>query len=153
MGIDSSVLHAGSAWPASEVERFLKESQLPVRLGCLASNGAPLVCSLWYLYDEGAIWCATQRDARIVRWLTAEPRCAFEVAGDTMPYRGVRGQGRAVISTAQGGITLGRLVDRYLHGRSSPFAQWLLGRQADEVALRIEPAWLTSWDFSRRMRD
>jgi nitroimidazol reductase NimA-like FMN-containing flavoprotein (pyridoxamine 5'-phosphate oxidase superfamily) len=144
-------IRRGSAWSAREIESFLQQAAIPVRLACLAANGAPLICSLWYLYDEGAIWCATQQDARLVTWLRADPRCAFEVAGDDPPYRGVRGQGDAVLSAADGPAVLGRLIDRYLGTRDSGFARWLLSRQDGEVAIRIDPHWLTSWDFSRRM--
>ena len=69
-----------------------------------------------------------------------------------MPYRGVRGQGRAELSRADGPAVLLRLIDRYLHSRDSTFARWLISRQQDEVAVRIEPDWLTAWDFSGRMR-
>lgn len=145
-------MRSNSAWPASDVERFLRDTIIPARLGCQAGNGAPLVCSLWYLYDAGAIWCATQRHARLVEFLATDPGCAFEIAADAMPYRGVRGQGQAVISAAKGPEILDRLIDRYLADRGSKFAQWLLARSADEVAIRIEPDWVTSWDFSQRMQ-
>lgn len=145
------VLRPGSAWQISQVERFLAESEIPVRLGCVTRSGGPLVCSLWYLYEEGRLWCATQADAALVAMLRHDPRCAFEVAGDRMPYRGVRGGGRAVLSGADGPAVLGRLVERYLHERDSAFARWLLSRQDEEVAIRIDCDWLTSWDFSRRM--
>lgn len=151
MAVDPGILRAGSAWTAAQIERFLHESRIPVRLGCLTGNGVPLVCSLWYLYDDAAIWCATVRDAHVAEILAARPSCAFEVAGDLMPYRGVRGQGRATIVAEMGPAVLERLVDRYLGTRDSKFAQWLLARVADEVAIRIEPDWLTAWDFSRRM--
>lgn len=145
-------IRPGSAWSAAEIDSFFREAAIPVRLACLATNGSPLICSLWYLYDDGAVWCATQRDARLVSWLQADPRCAFEVAGDDPPYRGVRGQGQAALSQADGPAVLGRLIDRYLGTRDSGFARWLLSRQHDEVAIRIDPEWLTSWDFTRRMR-
>jgi len=141
----------GSAWPAAGIEDFLRQAIIPVRLACLARDGAPLLCSLWYLHDDAALWCATRRDARLVEWLRADPRCAFEVAGDCAPYRGVRGQGRASLSAADGAAILGRLIDRYLGTRDSGFARWLLSRQHEEVAIRIDPDWVTSWDFTRRM--
>lgn len=145
------VIRPGSAWDAPGIGQFLLEAMIPVRLSCLAGNGAPLICSLWYLYDDGAIWCATQRTAQVARLLRADHRCGFEVAGDTAPYRGARGQGRATLSDAAGPAVLLRLIDRYLQRRDSAFAKWLIARQEHEVAIRIEPAWLTSWDYSKRM--
>jgi nitroimidazol reductase NimA-like FMN-containing flavoprotein (pyridoxamine 5'-phosphate oxidase superfamily) len=145
-------IRSSSAWSASEIQQFLLAAEIPVRLACLSASGAPLLCSLWFLYDEGAIWCATPRSAKVVEWLQNDPRCAFEIGGDLMPYRGVRGQGSVMLSRADGPAILLRLIDRYLHSRDSGFARWLIARQDAEVALRIEPAWLTSWDFSARMK-
>jgi hypothetical protein len=44
-----------------------------------------------------------------------------------------------------------RLIDRYLGKRDSGFAAWLISRSASEVAIRLEPDWVTSWDFGKRM--
>ncbi|MEJ2138717.1 MAG: hypothetical protein P8Y61_04565 [Gammaproteobacteria bacterium] len=68
-----------------------------------------------------------------------------------MPYRGVRGQGRATLDDAIGAPTLTRLIDRYLGTRESGFARWLMARSNFEVAIQVEPEWMTSWDFSQRM--
>ena len=108
--------------------------------------------SLWYVWLDGALWCATGPRARILKLLRREPRCGFEVAGDAPPYRGVRGQGRAQLHPERGAETLAMLVDRYLGTRETPFAQWLLARAASEVAIRIEPQSIASWDFRARMR-
>lgn len=151
MGIDAKAIRPGSAWSVAGIERFLGEAEIPVRIACIAGNGAPLVCSLWYLYAEGALWCATRQDADVVAMLGREPRCAFEIAGDAPPYRGVRGQGRATLSPGDGAGILGRLVDRYVGDRRTHFARWLLVRQDREVAIRVDFEWLTSWDFTARM--
>jgi hypothetical protein len=135
-----------------QVERYLRETVIPVRLACLGSTGSPIVLSLWFLYRDGALWCASRPDARVVRHLERDPRCAFEVARDAPPYRGVRGQGRASVRRGEGGALLGELLDRYLGGRDSPLARRLLARAADEVAIRVDPARLASWDYSQRMR-
>jgi hypothetical protein len=68
-----------------------------------------------------------------------------------MPYRGVRGQGRASLIDEAGMDTLLLLIDRYLGTRESRFARWLIGKAANETAICIAPHWLTSWDFSSRM--
>lgn len=148
---DPPIIRRTSAWTADGIGRFLDDARIPLRLACVGGDGAPLLCSLWYLRHEDSLWCATQRSARLAGWLANDPRCAFEVAGDDPPYRGVRGQGEAELSDAEGPAVLGRLVDRYLGTRESAFARWLLSRQQDEVAIRIRPAWMTSWDFTRRM--
>lgn len=153
MALDASLIRTGSAWSADEIEAFLDGAAIPLRLACLARGGAPLVCSLWFLRDGDTLWCATQRSARVVQLLARDPRCGFEVAGDSPPYRGVRGQGVARLSTSDGPAVLARLIDRYLGSRNTNFARWLLDRSADEVAIRVEPDWLTSWDFTRRMAD
>lgn len=146
------IIRLSSAWSAAEIRQFLLLTEIPVRIACLGTGGAPLLCSVWFLYDSEAIWCASSRSARLVQMLEKDPRCAFEVAGDLMPYRGVRGQGRATLSRADGPAILLRLIDRYLHTRESAFARWLIARQDEEMAIRIDPAWLTSWDFSGRMK-
>lgn len=145
------MIHRNSAWDAGRIDAFMADQQVPLRLACLTRKGRPTVCSLWYLYEEGVLWCATQATARVASRLTREPHCGFEIAPDAMPYRGVRGQGTAAIVPSRGSEILGRLIDRYLGSRDTDFANWLLGRSDSEVAIRIEPDWLTSWDFSRRM--
>jgi nitroimidazol reductase NimA-like FMN-containing flavoprotein (pyridoxamine 5'-phosphate oxidase superfamily) len=145
------VVRSTSTWDPPQIEAFLLNARIPVRLSCLSRNGVPLICSLWYLYDDGVIWCATQRTAQLIELLQENDRCGFEVAGDEPPYRGVRGQGRATLLGSEGPAMLMRLMDRYLQRRDSAFAKWLVARQDQEVAIRIEPIWLTSWDYTTRM--
>jgi len=136
---------------ASELEPFLLETTVPLRLACLDRDGCPRVLSLWYLWRDDALWCATRPEAWVVERLRADPRCGFEIAGDAPPYRGVRGKGRAELLPERGEALLGELVDRYLGGRDGRFARWLLARSAGEMAIRIVPTRTSSWDYSRRM--
>jgi hypothetical protein len=46
---------------------------------------------------------------------------------------------------------LRRLIARYLGRDDVPLARWLLERPGDEVALRIVPRRLVSWDYGARM--
>jgi nitroimidazol reductase NimA-like FMN-containing flavoprotein (pyridoxamine 5'-phosphate oxidase superfamily) len=149
--MNNSIIRKNSVWSADQIRQFLQRSEIPVRIACMSGTDAPRICSLWYVFDELGIWCATPKTARLASWLQQHSHCAFEVAGDAMPYRGVRGQGRASLSSADGPEILLRLIDRYLHTRESTFAQWLIARQADELAIRIEPDWITAWDFTARM--
>jgi nitroimidazol reductase NimA-like FMN-containing flavoprotein (pyridoxamine 5'-phosphate oxidase superfamily) len=134
-----------------EIDRFLAETVVPLRLACLDREGGPHVLSLWYLWQDDAIWLATRPDAWVVERLRADPRCGFEIAGDAPPYRGLRGKGRAELLPERGEAMLGALIDRYLGGRQSRFARWLLERGRDEMAIRIVPNRTSTWDYSRRM--
>ncbi len=135
-----------------EVAQYLKEMRIPLRLAAVTESGWPLVLSLWYVLDDGKLWCATQNTAKIVRHLEADSRCAFEVASEQPPYRGVRGQGRARLSSGRGEEVLNVLLDRYLGGSDSPLAQRLLAKRETEVAIEITPVTLFAWDYTRRMR-
>ena len=137
-------------WDERRVERWLTGARIPVRLGVLAAT-RPLVVSLWYRYQQGALWCATSADADVVAHLRRDDRVGFEVGPDIPPYRGVRGSGRAVVVPDAGPAMLEDLLARYLDAPNADLADWLRRRADDEVALRIENLRVTSWDFSGRM--
>lgn len=138
-------------WADPQVRHWLAGARIPVRLAVLGDRG-PLVVSLWYRFAEDALWCATRRDADIVRLVRRDPRVGFEVAPDIPPYRGVRGTARAEVVDERGGATLEALLDRYLDADNAPLADWLRSRSDAEVALRLTELTITSWDFSPRMR-
>jgi nitroimidazol reductase NimA-like FMN-containing flavoprotein (pyridoxamine 5'-phosphate oxidase superfamily) len=79
--------------------KYLEEAPIPLSLACVTESGWPMVVSLWYKYSESKLWCATQRTAKVFEYLRHEPRCAFEVADEAPPYRGVRGQGMAIVKS------------------------------------------------------
>ena len=144
--------HAQDAWSQDAVTSFLNQTRIPIRLASVTNTGWPLVISLWYLYENGRFYCATQKTAKIIAHLGREPRCAFEVAADQPPYQGVRGQGKAVIIPERGVEILSRLLERYRQDTTSTLAQWLLARGQQEVAIEIEPVVWTTWDYTKRMR-
>ncbi len=133
-------------------EAYLHAVTLPVRLACTSPAGWPVVLSLWYLYQDGELYCATQSDAQVVSYLEQNPQCAFEIAGDLPPYCGIRGQATAQIDAEQGPDVLRRLLTRYLGGTESSLAQKLLAQVETEVALRLRPINSYAWNFSNRMK-
>lgn len=137
-------------WGVEDIEGHLRDTVIPIRVATIGASG-PLVQSLWFVYADDALWCATQADAVIVRRLTADPRCGFEVAPDEPPYRGVRGNGRATIVPEAAGDVLATLIDRYLGPTPTPLGEWLMSRRDSEVALRIDDLSVSSWDYSSRM--
>jgi len=139
-------------WSEAEVGAFLETAVVPLRLGCQRPSGFPLVLSIWFVHEAGALWCATQARSRVARLLADDPRCGFEVAADAPPYRGVRGPAEATLVPERGEAVLRAVLARYQGGVESPLARWLLARAASEVALRIAPLGWTSFDYTPRMR-
>ena len=45
---------------------FKDNNLIPLRLACLSTSGWPIVISLWYTYMDSKIYCATQKNAKIV---------------------------------------------------------------------------------------
>lgn len=140
-------------WSSVAVRAHLAAAVIPLRLAVATSTGTPLPMSLWFLPEADVLWCATRREARLVRLIEADPRCGFEVAGDAPPYRGVRGQGVASLHPERGAEVLRRLLARYGVAPDSRLACSLLAHAEREVAIRIAPEWMTSWDFAARMAD
>jgi|TARA_B100000700_G_C15057790_1_gene863876 hypothetical protein len=69
-----------------------------------------------------------------------------------MPYRGVRGQAKVTLSDDDGPRILETLVDKYIAEQESDFSRWLLARKDTEIAIKLEPLKITSWDYSTRMK-
>lgn len=141
------------AWSGPDIAAFLLDSVIPIRLAVLDSAGSPWVLSLWFLHENGQLWCATNRKAKLVSYLQADPQCGFEIAGERPPYRGVRGKGMAAIVPERGADTLMRLLHRYGIDPASTLAQKLLAKADEEVAIAITPSAMSSWDFTTRMSD
>ena len=138
-------------WTSAEINGFLDKSVIPVRLSAVSDSGWPVIVSLWYLHEDGAILCATRGASRIAGLVAKNPRVAFEVAGEKPPYFGIRGQGNATVSPDTDAAVLSRLADRYLGPGESRFRNWLLENAEDEVAITIRPTRVMSWDYRKRM--
>lgn len=136
--------------------QFLIDSDLPIRLACLSMSDWPAVVSLWYVYTDEKIYCATQSTAKIIRYLRRSPKCGFEIAGNRFPYRGIRGYGNASILKEKGENILRVLLQKYFKGReTSKLHKLLLSEKhlQNEVALEITPNRMFEWDNKARMSD
>ncbi len=134
-------------------QEYLDQTIIPLRLACATESGWPAVLSLWYLYQDGSLFCATQASAKVVQYLQGDPRCAFEIASDQPPYCGIRGQARAEIVSERGEDVLVQLLYRYQGGLDNKLARTLMKGRAAEVAIRLDPVSVHAWNFSPRMQD
>ncbi|MBK5107640.1 MAG: hypothetical protein JJE12_05895 [Anaerolineales bacterium] len=135
----------------SDMDKFLDEVRIPIRLACQTQTGWPTVVSLWFLHQDGLLYCATQKSAKLIDYLQQDDRCAFEIAEDRPPYCGIRGQARAKIDDSLGVEILESLLVRYLGGTDSDLANKLIANSQTEVAIILDPLRVFTWDFSDRM--
>jgi nitroimidazol reductase NimA-like FMN-containing flavoprotein (pyridoxamine 5'-phosphate oxidase superfamily) len=138
----------------------LTNSKIPIRLACMSISDWPIVVSLWYTYMNEKVYCATQNSAKVVKYLRKNPKCGFEIAGDSFPYRGVRGYGKASIVENKGEEILRMLIQKYLTGKETTISslklyKLLLSKEhlQNEVAIEIIPAAIFKWDYKKRMID
>lgn len=139
------------AWDSEEIEAFLADVVVPIRIGCTRPDDSPWMLSLWFRFEDGRFLCATGRDADVVQYLRHEPTVSFEVSTNDVPYRGVRGNGETSVSEDEGQELLRSLLERYLDGTDGSLARRLLRADREEVRIEIEPDRLHSWDYTQRM--
>lgn len=135
------------------MDSLVNESRIPIRVACQNKFGWPCVTSLWYICIKETIFCATQKDARIVSYLENNPRCGFEIASDCPPYRGIRGFGNAKIDKNSGQKILELLIGRYRIKEDSNLAKFLKKNSENEVAIQIIPSKIFIYDYSKRMQN
>jgi nitroimidazol reductase NimA-like FMN-containing flavoprotein (pyridoxamine 5'-phosphate oxidase superfamily) len=138
------------------LRQFLIDSDIPIRLSCVSTSNWPIVISLWYVFHDEKFYCATQNTSKVISYLKHSPKCGFEIAGDSFPYRGIRGYGNAVILYDRGEYILRILLDKYFKGKeTSALYKLLLSKKhlQNEVAIEIVPIRTFEWDFRERMGD
>ena len=50
---------------SNQINSFIPDVKIPIRIGFVKSNGVPSVVSLWYVCKYGKIYCAVQKKQRL----------------------------------------------------------------------------------------
>ena len=140
------------AWNGAEIEQFLIDSRAPLRVALQTRSGL-LIVPLWFSYRDGCLWSCSPRSSTLAKSLPDHPQVAFDISTNEIPYQGVRGRAVAECLAPNGTEELEELLARYLDDNNSELARWLLSRADNELLIRWDITWLTSWDFSGRMSD
>jgi len=141
------------AWSRDEVEAFLEDARIPIRLATHRPDETMWVVTLWFRYANDAIECATWANAKIVEFLRNDSEIGFDISTNQPPYRGVRGNGTTSLATDRDKTVLRALLERYFGDTDSELAEWLLDDEREEIRIRIRPREIYSWDYSERMKD
>ena len=148
MNLESS--RSYGAWTGAEIERFLAETRVPLRLSFQSKNGL-LIVPIWFEYQANRFLSCSPNDSLLVKALRARPQVAFDVSTNDLPYQGVRGRGTAQCSVTSDKAALERLLHRYVASTDNNLSKWLLNRRGAEALIEVEVGWITSWDFNNRM--
>jgi nitroimidazol reductase NimA-like FMN-containing flavoprotein (pyridoxamine 5'-phosphate oxidase superfamily) len=140
------------AWTGAEIESFLGEARIPLRVAIQGAKG-PLIVALWYQYEKGSLWSCSPSHSFVVQALEVHSEVGFDVSTNDLPYKGVRGRCHAYCNDTESKRELEHLLRRYLGGTDNGLARWLLARPVTETVIRFDIDWLTSWDFTPRMGD
>jgi nitroimidazol reductase NimA-like FMN-containing flavoprotein (pyridoxamine 5'-phosphate oxidase superfamily) len=141
---------------STESLKDYKDNLIPLRLACLSTTDWPIVISLWYTYIDKKIYCATQKNAKIVQYINKSPKCGFEIAGDIFPYYDIRGYGKAKINDSLGKDILLLLIQKYLSDKKLSKLSKLLQSEKhleNEIAIEILPSKVFKYDYRERMKD
>lgn len=135
-----------------EIDQFISDSKIPIRIAFMKSTDFPAVISLWYVSNNGKIYCAAQKTAKIVSYLKQNPLCGFEIAADKPPYKGIRGEGTVQILNETGTYVLELLMKKYLGEKESTLSKFLRDNSKTEVAIEITPQKIFHYDYTKKMK-
>ena len=134
-------------------QEFLSQSRIPLRISCILPNGFPLVVSLWYLFEDNKLYCASGKDSKLIKYLNNNSSVGFEIAGDIPPYCGLRGYGTVDLSEDTGNKMIERLYLKYFKNEGSQLYNFLTDENREEIVITITPEQIFDWNFSDRMQD
>lgn len=137
---------------SKNIDEFISNSKIPIRIAFMKSPNVPAVISLWYVCNDDKIYCATQKSAKIVSYFKKNSTCGFEIASDKPPYKGIRGEGIIKILDETGAYVLDLLIEKYLGEKESKLSKFLRNNSKTEVALEITPQKIFHFDYSKRMK-
>ena len=144
----------GVALTKSEIDDFLQNSKLNVRLGTVDKNDEPMIHPVWYYYMNDKIYIESSKDSQKIKNIRRKNIVYFTVDEDRMPYKGVRGKGIAKIIEGVEKVSpiTEKLMIKYTGSLDSPIAKELMdaAKSGFSVAIEITPKYYSTWDYSRR---
>lgn len=122
------------------LESFLEQPNLLMRLGTIGRDGFPQVTPVWYLFEDGLFYVTTAGDRVKTHNMLATPKVGFAIDSDVKPYRGVSvwGMARLLAEGEAARPLTRRIAARYVPAeRLDAMVETLM--QAPRVVFAIEP--------------
>ena len=134
----------------SEVVQLLAQPNI-LRLAYIDENGGPVVHPMWYYYNKGTFFAATDAKSGKARTLRKYPLVYFLVDESPKggPTRGVRGKGivKVINDATYATRVTRRNVMKYFGNLTSKAARIVLEWGSDSCVLEITPLYMATWKF------
>jgi len=141
----------GSKMTEGQVLEFLK-TKLNLLLGTIDTSGQPYVHPVWFFYEDGKFFIETSKTGKKVQNIQNSNNVYFCVDDETIPYKGVRGKGTALIhDEVNHNLPIAeRIMIKYTGSTDNQIAKFLLDgvRNGFSVILEINPKYYSTWDHS-----
>ena len=138
-----------------EAERFL-ESKLNLQIASIDEKGEPNIQPVWFFYDkdQGKLLITTSKLAKKTQNLKNRPIIYFSIDDENLPYKGVKGKGKATIIEDPNRIVpqANKISMKYLGTLDHPAAKEMADRskKGEGVLVEISPKFFSTWDFGKR---
>ena len=148
----------GTPLTEHELKGFLANSKLNIHIGTLDAQGDPVIHPTWYYFDSGSIkfYIETSKNSLKVANLSRNNVVYFCVDDPNLPYKGVRGKGKAnVHEDINHNIPIAeKIMVRYLGSLAHPMATSLMGsvKDGNSVILEITPSYFSTWDYGEKRK-
>jgi general stress protein 26 len=142
----------------NEIKSFLANSKLNIHIGTLDDKGDPVIHPTWYYFDSANIkfYIETSKNSVKVANLGRNNVVYFCVDDPNLPYKGVRGKGKAKVhADINYNIPIAeKIMVRYLGSLAHPMATSLMGsvKDGNSVILEITPSYFSTWDYSEKRK-
>ena len=137
-----------------EAERFL-ESKLNLQIATIDEQCEPNIQPVWFYYDkdQGKLLILTSKLAKKTQNLSIRPNIYFSIDDENLPYKGVKGKGKATIVEDPNRIVpqAEKISIKYLGTLDHPAAKEMADRSknGEGILVEISPKFFSTWDFGK----
>ncbi len=135
----------------TEMQAFLDEPGVLMRIAVVRADGSPLVTPIWFLFDDGAIHFTPRRHSEWFACLRRDSRVALCIDEQALPYRKVLVEGRAELLHDIGQDDAWRdlyrrIAERYVPaGAAAAYIRNTIEQPRGLYRLALGAARVTSW--------
>lgn len=141
----------GSKMNQEQIDEFLSSGRMNMQLGSLDSKNEPNVHPVWYVYENGKIYFATETKSKKVQNIKHNNTVYFSIDNEKEPYVDVRGKGKSKIlkNKDQNLIIAKKIISKYLGRKKSQLADEIIDEieHGVEVIIEIKPQYFSACIF------